>query len=330
MSWRDRKRFKVFARGTSLRRRVAYSLAIVRFILVPVIFLAIYYLFAMGWIVDRIVSVDAPMATLADRISIEMLDARRAERNYFLLHDPAHLQANRQSLSDLAQILRTCRDLQPAEAGALDKIQFEVARYQDRLSEAVTRMGQAGNAPVERVRKVIRAYEKNLNDLLKSAKRETRAQLTNELQYRMGSLDAEIAASLVAEDPAFRRITSDLQGSSAEVLRLASDLEKRSWERVQRDHQEARALVRRAEWVLGSVSALTLLLSVWVSFILPREVVRPLSDLKAAVDHAAAGNYEIDFDVQGESEITELARSVRDLIAHVREKETSSNLREKS
>ncbi|MGH9435636.1 MAG: hypothetical protein ACRD06_06520, partial [Terriglobia bacterium] len=56
---------KVFAPGTSLRKRVAYSLALVRLILVPVIALAVYYLFAMGWIVDRIVRVDAQVATLA-------------------------------------------------------------------------------------------------------------------------------------------------------------------------------------------------------------------------------------------------------------------------
>src|SRR5207302_1456372 len=59
MAWRVGKPLKVFARGASLRRRVVYSLAIVRLILVPVIFLAVYYLFRMGWIVDRIVNVDA-------------------------------------------------------------------------------------------------------------------------------------------------------------------------------------------------------------------------------------------------------------------------------
>ena len=82
MAWRVskyRKPFKVFTRGVSLRRRVAYSLAIVRLILVPVIFLAVYYLFRMGWIVDRIVSVDAPTANLAERVTVEMLDARRAD-----------------------------------------------------------------------------------------------------------------------------------------------------------------------------------------------------------------------------------------------------------
>ena len=50
-----------------MRRRVAYSLAIVRMILVPVILLSVYYLIAMARIVDRIVSVDAPVATMAQQ-----------------------------------------------------------------------------------------------------------------------------------------------------------------------------------------------------------------------------------------------------------------------
>ncbi len=320
MTWRARKPFKVFARGTSLRRRVAYSLAIVRLILVPVIFLAIYYLFAMGWIVDRIVSVDAPVATLAERASIEMLNARRAERNYFLLHDPQELQVNRQAVSSLQQILVTCRELEPDEQSTLDKMQAEAKLYQDRVDQAVARMGQTSVAPDARIQDVVRAYEKDLNDLLKRSSHTSRGQLVQELQDRIGSLDVQVAQTLIAEDSAFRQITQDLRDSSNEFLRLSGDLEKRSWERVQRDHQQARALVRRAEWVLIIVSAMTLLVSVWVSFILPHEAVRPLAELKEAVDHAVAGNYEIEFDVQGEGEVAQLANSVRSLIAQVREK----------
>ena len=142
----------------------------------------------------------------------------------------------------------------------------------------------------------------------------------DELRTRVGSFDAQITATVATEDPALRQATTDLRTSSDEVLRLAGELEKRGWQRVQHSHGQAGALVRRAEWVLIVVSALTLILSVWVSFTLPRAVVRPLVDLKAAVDHAAAGNYEIEFDVEGEAEVAQLAESVRNLIAHVREK----------
>ena len=79
MSWHGREPMRTLTHPASLRRRVAYSLVTVRLILVPIIFLGIYYLIAMGRIVDRIVSVDAPVATLAERASVEMMEARRAE-----------------------------------------------------------------------------------------------------------------------------------------------------------------------------------------------------------------------------------------------------------
>jgi methyl-accepting chemotaxis protein len=320
MAWRVRKPLRVFTRGVSLRRRVAYSLAIVRLILVPVILLAVYYLFRMGWIVDRIVSVDAPVATLAERVTIEMLDARRSERNYFLLHDPQDLDANRQSVTHVLQLIDTISQLQPAEKPAADKMQQEAKLYQARLQEAAAHMGQPTGGPVGRIREVVRGYERNLDEVLKNARRKSRTQLVEELQDQIGSLDTQITATLVAEDPALRQITKDLQDSSDQILKQAPQLETRSWDRVMRDHQQARELIHRAEWVLGIVSTLVLLLSIWVSFILPREAVRPLSDLKQAVDHAAAGNYEIEFNVQGEGEVVQLAHSIRNLIEHIREK----------
>jgi CHASE3 domain sensor protein len=320
MSWRVREPLKVFARGVSLRRRVAYSLAIVRLILVPVILLAIYYLFRMGLIVDRIVNVHAPVATMAERASIEMLDAQRDEQDYFLSHDPEKLQDNRTKLADLEAIIGTMQSLQPAERPSTQEMLQKVKVHRAQLEEAVSRMREPGQAPVDRIQKVVQAYERDLNGVVKRDRSESRGRLIDDLRKGVGSFDAQITQTLEAEDPALRQATTDLSASSDQVRQLAADLEKRSWERVLRDQQETRGLVRRAEWVLGIVSAVTLLLSVLVSFILPRQVVKPLVDLKGAVDHAAAGNYEIEFDVQGDGEVVQLANSVRSLIGHVREK----------
>ncbi len=317
--------FTVFASGVSLRRRVAYSLAIVRLILVPVILLAIYYLFAMGRILDRIVSVYAPVATLSQRASIEMLDARRAEKNFFLLHNPEDLEANQQAVRQLDQVISSCAALQPDEKPTLDLMQAQLDLYKQRFQQVVSRMGQPVQTPVDRIHDVVRAYEKDLNDLLKRAPTYSRGQLVEELRGRVGSFDAKITTTLATEDPELRQATSELRTSSDEILRLSGELEKRSWGRVQRSHEEAGVLVRRAEWVLIIVSGLTILLSVWVSLILPRRVVRPLMDLKAAVDHAAAGNYEIEFDLKGEAEVVQLAESVRNLIAHVRDKKNGAD-----
>jgi nitrogen fixation/metabolism regulation signal transduction histidine kinase len=312
---------RVFARGASLRRRVVYSLAIVRFILLPVIALAIYYLFVMASIVDRIVSVDAPVANLAEQSSAEMLNARRSERNYFLAHNIDDLQANRQSLAKLRDLSHQVGDLQPEERLTAQSMLEQLDLYQSRLDAMVTHLGNPQQAPMQRIEGVVKVYERDIDDLLRRARHQRQAEIIDELRTRVGSFDAEITSTLESTDPTLRQGSAGLQDASERFRRLAGDLEKRSWSRVETDHREARMLKARAEWVVSIVSVLVFLVSVWVSFVLPQEVVSPLVDLKAAVDHAAAGNYEIEFDVQGQGEVVQLANSVRNLIAHVREKD---------
>jgi len=325
MDWRHQRLPTVFARAKSMRRRVAYSLAIVRLILVPVILLAVYYLFRMGWIVDRIVSVDAAVAMQSERASIVMLDARRAERSYFLLRDTEDLTANQQSIETLQQMIQSFRDLQPQEADTITKMQDDLTSYQQAMSKAAERVSDAGQPRIDRLQSAVLSYERDLNGILQKARQESRAHLVREIHERTSRFDSEIAAA-GTEDPVLASLSTELQKSADSFLSQAGLLERRSWNQVERDHRDAQELMRRAEWVLGIVSFLTLLISIWASYVLPREVVRPLLDLKEAVDHAAAGNYEIEFDVQGKGEVVDLANSVRDLIAHVREKKSDTDI----
>jgi len=325
MEWRHQRLPRVFARSRSMRRRVAYSLGIVRLILVPVLLLAVYYLFRMGWIVDRIVSVDAAVAMQAERASIVMLDAQQSQRNYFLLHDQADFTASQQTVESLRKMIQGLSKIQTREAPSIKKMVADLEAYQQGLGKASERISEAGQPRIDRLRGAVSAYEGDLNDILHGAHGESRAALVRELHDRTSLFDSEIAVA-GSEDPVLLSISADLQKSANSFLTGAAGLERRSWNRVERDHDDARNLMRRAEWVLGSVSLLVLLISIWVSYVLPKEVVQPLHDLKAAVDHAAAGNYEIEFDVQGKGEVAELANSVRNLIAHVREKKIDQDI----
>lgn len=314
-----RKTFKILAPGNSLRKRVAYSLAIARLILVPVIFLAVYYLFEMGFIVDRIVNIDAPAAAGAQQASIEMLEARRAERNYLLLHDPSYLDANRQAVAQTKELLGEMQTLEPQDGGAIGKAMDSLEVYEKTLGATVAVMEQPGNDAADPVRVVVRAYEKDLDDLLRTAKFKRRAQLVDELRSRVGSFDAQVSKTVQEGNPALQQASTDLQSSSEQVLTTLSELEAQDWKRVERDHREARRLLSHAEWALSIVSALTLLFSVWVSFVLPRQVVKPLVALREAVDHAAQGDSAVDVEIEGKGEVAELAKSVRNLIAYLQQ-----------
>lgn len=320
MRRRIRKSFKIFAPGNSLRKRVACSLAIVRLILAPVFFLAVYYLFAMDRIVDRIVNTDAPAGKLAEQASIGILEARRAARNYALFQDPEYLQANQKSLASVKQILVHIGELEPGDESIVQQGLEGVTLYQQQFARAVSMLARSRQEPLERIREIVLAYEKDLDDLVRRARHEKRAQLIQELHARVGSFDSRITDAVQIGIPALRQVTPDLEASSGQILKVASELEKRNWERVQADHQEARELIHRAEWSLSIVSAITLIFSVWVSFTLPRQVIQPLVSLREAVDHAATGNYEVEFELLGGGEVVELAKSVQNLISGLRKK----------
>ena len=266
MVWRSRRSFIVLLQGFSLRRRVALSLALVRLILVPVIFLAVYYLFAMASIVDRIVNVDAPVATNAERASIEMLDARRAETNYFLLHDPDDIARNRESLRQLEKTIQACRTLQPEEKPTFDDLEAQITFYRLSFNHAVERLGESNLPPIQSLRQVVRNYQKDLDDVLTNSPRESRTRLIEMLRARVESFDAEVAAKVEENDPEIRQTSRDLAAASQRIINLSTELESRSWQRVQKDHERARALLIRAEVVGGIVSIITLLVSIWVSF----------------------------------------------------------------
>src|SRR3981081_1155999 len=262
MESRIRRVFRILAPGSSLRRRVAYSLAVFRVILVPVIVLAVYYLFQIGFIVDHIVSYDAPAATLAQQATIEMLDARRAERNYLLLNDPASLEAVPDSIGKVEQILNAIRDLNPSDQEITQQALEALRQYRQRFEAAAALVGKPGQAPAERIDAVVRAYEQDLDNLLKSARHKSRAQLIEELRSRVDSFDAQISKTVQEGNPALRQIAIDLQNSGQEVLELAAQLETRNWGRIESDHRKAKRLISRAEWSLGIVSAITFLVSV--------------------------------------------------------------------
>src|ERR1700739_148511 len=247
MRWRIRKSFKIFAPGSSLRKRVAYSLAIARLILVPVIFLAIYYLFMMGRIGDRIVNTDAPAAKLAEQAAIETMGARRAARNYVLYPDPEYLQENQNSLARVRQILVNIGELEPEDEAIVRQGIAAVTLYQQQFANEASTMARSRQEPFERIRGMVRAYEADLDKLVGDLKHKKKDKTIQELRASVGTFGNRMAGATQTLNPAQDQVTPELQESSGQILQVAAELEKRNWERVQADHEKARELIHRAE-----------------------------------------------------------------------------------
>ena len=284
----------------------------------PVIFLTIYYLFAIVSIINRIVDIEAPVTKLAEQVAVQMLEARRSERNYFLLHDPVYIQESQQAIAKIKELVGQIQDLDPSQQGASQDLLNSVEEFEQRTAGAMLLMKGPGGTAAQRIQQAVAGYEKDLNEVLRRSRRMENAQLVQELQNQVQTFDTELTKSFEQENQALGQITSEIRTSSQHVLDVASQIETESWQRVERDHQKARSLARRAEWVLSIVSAITFFVSVWISFVLPRMVVKPLVSLREAVDHATAGNYPIKLELRGEGEIIDLAQSIQNLINRAR------------
>jgi hypothetical protein len=76
-----------------------------------------------------------------------MLDARRAERNYFLLRDPEYLRANQESLARATEAEGKIRDLEPEEQSATQQALEKPTLYGRQFSDAVSQAEKPGGTP---------------------------------------------------------------------------------------------------------------------------------------------------------------------------------------
>src|SRR5260370_40641896 len=96
-----------------------------------------------------------------------MLDARRTERNYLLVYDPASLQAARESLDKIEQILIAIRELNPADQELTQQALNALHQYRQRFETAVTAVGQPRRDPPGRGVGVGGAGGKNPDNTMK-------------------------------------------------------------------------------------------------------------------------------------------------------------------
>jgi CHASE3 domain sensor protein len=78
---------------------------------------------------------------LAEQISVQTSDARRAERSYLLLRDPQYLKTNQEALVQVHQIAREIRSRASSEPGltatVLENIRRDIVRRSSGAVDAV-------------------------------------------------------------------------------------------------------------------------------------------------------------------------------------------------
>lgn len=151
------------------------------------------------------------------------------------------------------------------------------------------------------------------------------------------TLEADMADSLVAAVAARPGLLGPAAGADVEPRHLEVDLRRKAWLAQVKPLTDARGRTlgaaiyaasleqkvepfKRISTIFAAVGLAAILLALLISYLLPRRVLAPISQLAAAAQAAAEGDYDQQIEAESGDEVGQLASSFSALLSELREK----------
>ncbi len=279
-------------------------------LVVPVVLLSLFYLRQMNSAVGRIVDEDIELMHLADRVSLDFLEARRSERNFLLYRDSAYLEENHRSLARIDELCIRGRAIEPGLAARFDSICTISATYR-RLADSLAGMPtpEPGRARAPDLSTIRRHYE----SLIAAAASDSSA------RDSLLSAASRVAAGLRLELPGTRTLDDSIRVLQAAVVAQSDSIAAGARLRVQTHRQRARQLATWGQRNIVAVLLLVLIVLTWLLFRLPRRAVLPIKRLANALRRAEDGELDLKVSLATRDELGQLAAQLNRSFARLRE-----------
>ncbi|MEO0068694.1 MAG: HAMP domain-containing protein [candidate division WOR-3 bacterium] len=298
-----------------IRNRIAWAMLLSAILVLPVAFLALYYVSQMNSLTTVLAESDAELLRVGNTIIHNFLDVRNSERNYLLSQDTIYLTAARIVLDQVTLTAEKSRRLDPALKNRFDSLIFSLQVYRQLLDSL-------GSVPTLRSKPQpkpeISKLRQERNQILEQARNAPDPALTESLLNIANRLGEEIE---------IRELIGGLQigfyerieGISAEIVKNAEEITKRANERI----AERKSRVNRL-YVWGQrniITAIIIFTALLVYFIirLPNAIILPIKRIALALTRAEQGDLNIRVTINSNDELGELARQLNRVFARLRD-----------
>ncbi|MEO0070071.1 MAG: HAMP domain-containing protein, partial [candidate division WOR-3 bacterium] len=298
-----------------IRNRIAWAMLLSAILVLPVAFLALYYVSQMNSLTTVLAESDAELLRVGNTIIHNFLDVRNSERNYLLSQDTIYLTAARIVLDQVTLTAEKSRRLDPALKNRFDSLIFSLQVYRELLDSL-------GSVPTLRSKPQpkpeISKLRQERNQILEQARNAPDPALTESLLNIANRLGEEIE---------IRELIGGLQigfyerieGISAEIVKNAEEITKRANERI----AERKSRVNRL-YVWGQrniITAIIIFTALLVYFIirLPNAIILPIKRIALALTRAEQGDLNIRVTINSNDELGELARQLNRVFARLRD-----------
>ncbi|MCK5739313.1 HAMP domain-containing protein, partial [bacterium] len=332
-NWRNSKRRLL--RHFTFRSRIKLAILTALVLIAPMFSVSLHYVNTMWVKVDKIAKLDSRLVDLSHEIELYTLLTKRAEANMILNLVPGntdmYIQRNQQATET---ILEFCEEgltkLAPNDSTLLE-IQQLTQDYRDAFNLFLEKWRPVTSKKTQR--KILKqSFFTSKNDLL--------SQYTALLNQAVGAQVETVKDSLLNEaDKLFdKSSTTDFPLVSAaqtnpetapykesmlvtadQISQLANSLGEKGQHQMQVHLKEVEIHTTRAKRNMITLLLLTFMVAVYLVFVFPEQMIKPIEAITNIIRRAESGDYNITVPYKTSDEIGELAAFLNQLLKQVKE-----------
>lgn len=300
-------------RGTTIRGRIALSMLYAAALIVPAVIISLFYIRRMNTAVGRIVNQDIELMHIADRISLEFLEARRGEKNFLLYGDTTYLLEGMSSLRNVSRLCAEGRRLDPALTVRFDSV-CELSSAYGSLTDSLLRLPRPDAARVI-ITPDLSELRTHYESLLLAASRTEDQAVRDSLRSAAALVAGEISVPI----PGYRSINDSILSIQTAMGAQTDSIISHAQRRVIQHRDRARQLATWGQRNILTVLLLVLIILVWLIIVLPRRAVLPIKRISNALSRVEEGSLDIRIQVRTRDELGQLARQLNRTLSYLRE-----------
>ncbi|MBN2090687.1 HAMP domain-containing protein [candidate division KSB1 bacterium] len=325
---------KEIKKSMTIKAKISLSIIFALILIVPMVSLSLHYLNEMWKRLEEITLQDTRLVDIAQEIEVQILLAKKAESNlslnFVMGNDSIYIQQNNQAIDDVVKLVNEGLMIS-LDDSLLKAIKHLTRGYQQHFNEFI--QNRTLPISIERQRKLLNtAFANKKNELFtKYINLMNRAQneqdknkadsLTSAANKILNDFSIEdlIFSTHLSENPQLGLIKQRLTNSVENIQHLAQLLNERGQEKLQTHRLETEKFSARAKRNIVTVILLTFMISIYLVFIFPTSIVKPISAIINMVRQAESGNYDVSIPSVSRDEVGELAKFLNRMMRQVKE-----------
>jgi len=295
------------------KNKIRLALFGVGFLALATSFLSLFFMNSMMRRIQDITQKDAALAAVARDISIQMLEARREEKNFIIYLDSTHIANTRKIIGEVKNNIETARQIAPEHIAQLDSMSVQIERYSNNIG-SLGDIFQEDPRALSSIQQQIIAYENRFKQTVgaRNIDRDSLPSWISDLNVLMASAATKVSAEKT-------RLLTDLRESSDMILTMSQNIASQAQASLTEHGEEGVKSGMRAQRNALIIFIVTGIVLVYLVYYLPNRILIPFRRITRALKVIGTGQTEVTLpDLKKGDEFWQLFQSFLEAVRHLK------------